>query len=88
MSTNIATVAIGIIELIDVGQDIYRATVDAMDAIEAKGVVRGEDKKKWVLAFIKEFVWGLGYNWKDWVQLISDFIDKVKFVYNEVKYLF
>ena len=38
MLTNIATVVIGIIELIDVGQDIYRTTVDAMDAIEAKSV--------------------------------------------------
>ena len=38
--TNIATVASGIIELIGTGKEVYKATVNAMDAIEAKGVVK------------------------------------------------
>ena len=35
--TNIATVASGIIELIETGREVYEVTVNAMDAIEAKG---------------------------------------------------
>ena len=31
--TQIATVASGVIQLIEVGRDIYKATVDAMNAI-------------------------------------------------------
>ena len=62
--TQIATVASGVIQLIEVGRDIYKATVDAMDAIEAKGSLKGEDKKEWVLAFIKNFVYELGENWE------------------------
>lgn len=61
--TNIATVASGIIELIGTGKEVYEVTVnamDAMDAIEAKGVVKGSDKKEWVLAFVKSVVLGLG----------------------------
>ena len=52
--TQIATVASGIIQLIEVGRNIYQATVDAMDAIEAKGSLKGKDKKERVLAFIAE----------------------------------
>ena len=37
--TNITTVASGIIELIGTGKEVYKATVNAMDSIEAKGVV-------------------------------------------------
>ena len=44
--TNIATVASGIIELIETGREVYEVTVNAMDAIEAKGVVKGSDKKR------------------------------------------
>ena len=55
--TQIATVASGIIELIETGKEVYQATVTAMDAIEVKGSLKGEDKKAWVLAFIKNFVY-------------------------------
>ena len=58
--TNIATVASGIIQLIETGREVYEATVSAMDAIEAKGAVKGSDKKEWVLAFVKSVVLGLG----------------------------
>ena len=85
--TQIATVASGIIQLIEVGRNIYQATVDAMDAIEAKGSLKGEDKKEWVLAFIKNFVYELGENWEKYFLLVSEFIDKIKAVYNSIRYL-
>lgn len=85
--TNIATVASGIIQLIETGREVYEATVSAMDAIEAKGAVKGSDKKEWVLAFVKSFVLELGQNWDKYVQLISDFIDHIKTVYNTIRHL-
>lgn len=86
--TNIATVAIGVIELIEVGKEIYQATADAMDAIEAKGKLKGSSKKDWVMDFMRDFVFSLGQNWDDWFLLIFNFIDKIKAVYNLVKPLF
>lgn len=83
--TQIATVASGIIQLIETGREIYQATVDAMDAIEAKGSLKGKDKKEWVLAFIKNFVYELGENWEKYFTLISEFIDKIKKMYNTIK---
>lgn len=85
--TNIATVASGVIQLIQVGREIYEATVNAMDAIEAQGTLRGSEKKEWVLSFIKNFVLNLGQNWDKYVELISNFIDNIKTIYNKVKYL-
>lgn len=85
--TQIATVASGVIQLIEVGRDIYEATVKAMDAVEAKGVVKGADKKTWVLAFIKNLVIDLGENWEKYFKLISDFIDNIKTMYNTIKHL-
>ena len=58
--TNITTVASGIIQLIETGREVYEVTVNAMDAIEAKGVIKGSDKREWVLAFVKSVVLGLG----------------------------
>lgn len=83
----IATVASGIIQLIGTGREIYEATANAMDAIEAKGVTKGSDKKEWVLAFVKSVVLDLGQNWDKYAQLISDFIDNIKSAYNTVKHL-
>ena len=85
--TQIATVATGVIQLIEVGKDIYEATTKAMDAVEAQGTLKGEDKKLWVLSFIKSLVDGSGLDWQDWVTLISNFIDKIKEMYNTIKHL-
>ena len=85
--TNITTVASGIIQLIETGREVYEVTVNAMDAIEAKGVIKGSDKKEWVLAFVKSVVLELGQNWDKYVQLISDFIDDIKTVYNTTRHL-
>lgn len=85
--TQIATVANGVISLIEVGKEIYEATVNAMDAVEKQGVAKGSDKKSWVLAFIKNFVKENGKDWEDWVELISNFIDNIKSMYNAIKHL-
>ena len=84
--TQIATVANGVISLISVGQEIYELTVKSMDAVEAlKGIEKGEDKKAWVLAFVKDFVLSLNENWDHYINIISDFIDKIKKMYNTIK---
>ena len=38
-TTQIDTVARRVVQLIEVGRDIYEATANTMDSIEAKGVV-------------------------------------------------
>lgn len=43
--TQIATVASGIIQLVETGKEIYQATVDAMDAIEVKGTLKVGSKE-------------------------------------------
>lgn len=86
--TNIAQVAVGIIDLIQVGREVYRAAADAMDAIESKGVLKGDTKKDWVLSFMREFVFELGESWDVWFPLLFDFIDKLKAAYNAVRDLF
>lgn len=58
----IATVAKGVIDLIQIGQEIYEATANAMDAAEQEKE-SGADKKAWVLAYIKSIVLELGENW-------------------------
>lgn len=85
--TQIATVAKGVIDLIQIGQEIYQATANAMDAAE-KEKDSGADKKLWVLAYIKSIVLEAGENWDKWVNLISAFIDKIKAAYNAVRSLF
>lgn len=84
--TQIATVAKGVIDLIQIGQEIYQATANAMDAAEQEKE-SGADKKAWVLAYIKSIVLELGKNWDDWIDLISAFIDKIKAAYNAVRSL-
>ena len=58
--TTISQTANVLIQGIEVGQEIYQTVLNAMDAIEAKGVIKGSDKKEWVLAFVKSVVLGLG----------------------------
>ena len=55
-TTQIATVAVGFIQLIEVGRDIYEATANTVNTVEAKGTLKGEDKKVWVLALIEKLV--------------------------------
>lgn len=84
-STQIATVATGIISLIQTGQEIYRAAADAMDSIEKQAALAGKDKKTWVLDYMKnEILKGEGWD-RYWFTILSDFIDKIKAAYNLVK---
>ena len=83
-STQIATVASGVISLIQTGQEIYRATANAMDSIEKQATLAGKDKKTWVLDYIKNEILK-GEGWDEWVTILSNFIDKIKTMYNTVK---
>ena len=88
--TNIAQVAVGVINLIEDGRFIYSIAANAMDAVEAlqDSELTGSEKKAWVLAFVKSAVFNIIENWDAYAALISDFIDKIKTVYNEVRSLF
>ena len=88
--TNIAQVAVGVINLIEDGRFIYSIAANAMDAVEAlqESKLTGTDKKAWVLAFVKSAVFNIVENWDAYEALISDFIDKIKTAYNEVCSLF
>ena len=59
--TNIAQVAVGVINLIDEGCFIYSIAANAMDAVEAlqDSELTGADKKAWVLAFVKSAVFNI-----------------------------
>lgn len=84
----IATVAIGIIQLIDTAHTIYSIVSNAMDAVEQSNTDdAGHDKKAWVLAYTKNVVLALGENWDALVDKVSLFIDQVKAAYNAVKVL-
>ena len=74
--TNIATVASGIIELIGTGKEVYEVTVNAMDAIEAKCVVRGEDLNKY--AMYKAYLIGARYyEFSKALAMYTDIKDKI-----------
>ena len=87
--TNIAQVAVGVINLIDDAQYIYTISTNAMDSVESQNSgLSGADKKAWVLAFVKSVVLNIADNWDTYAALISDFIDKIKTAYNAVRDLF
>ncbi len=83
-STQIAAVASGVISLIQTGQEIYRAAADAMDSIEKQAALAGKDKKTWVLDYVKNEILK-GQGWDKWATILSEFIDKIKSMYNTVK---
>ena len=55
-----------------------------MDAAEQEKD-SGEDKKAWVIAFIKSFLFDLGENWEKWVKAILSFINFAKAFYNQFR---
>jgi hypothetical protein len=87
-SLSIAAVATGVLTAVTTGHNIYTAAANAMDAVEAQGVLTGAKKKETVLAFIKSLVTDLAMNWNVYEELISTFIDQIKTAYNAVKDLF
>ena len=59
-----------------------------MDSVQAQGTLKGNDKKVWVLSYIENFVIAMGEKWEVWVNLIIDFIEVAKNLYNIAKKLF
>ena len=87
--TNIAQVAVSVINLIGDGRFTYSIAANAMDSVGSQNSeLSGAGKKAWVLAFVKSVVLSIADNWDRYAALISDFIDKIKTVYNEVRGLF
>ena len=82
--TTIAQTANVLIQGIEIGQEIYQTVLNAMDAAEQEKQ-SGQDKKAWVIAFIKSFVVDLGENWEKWVKAIVAFIDFTKAFYNQLR---
>ena len=82
--TTIAQTANVLIQGIELGQEIYQTVLNAMDAAQQEKD-SGEDKKAWVVAFIKSFLFDLGEKWEFWVNAIVAFIDIAKTFYNQFK---
>ena len=82
--TTIAQTANVLIQGIEVGQEIYQTVLNAMDAAEQEKQ-SGQDKKVWVIAFIKSFLFDLGENWDNLVKAILSFIDFAKAFYNQFR---
>ena len=82
--TTIAQTANVLIQGIEIGQEIYQTVLNAMDAAEQEKD-SGEDKKAWVIAFIKSFLFDLGESWEKWVKAIVAFIDFSKAFYNQLR---
>ncbi len=82
--TTIAQTANVLIQGIEVGKEIYETVLHAMDAAQQEKD-SGEDKKAWVIAFIKSFLFDLGENWEKWVKAILSFIDFAKAFYNQFR---
>ena len=55
-----------------------------MDAAEQEKQ-SGQDKKAWVIAFIKSFLYEIGENWEKWIKTILSFIDFAKAFYNQFR---
>ena len=82
--TTIAQTANVLIQGIELGQEIYQTVLNAMDAAQQEKD-SGEDKKAWVIAFIKSFLFDLGENCDNWVKAILSFIDFAKAFYNQFR---
>ena len=81
---SIALVLKGTIDLIVIGQDIYRKAVAFMDAQEGFDT-KGGDKKLNVMLLMRDVVLAAGKDWDSWFDHISRFIDSAKKLYNSVK---
>lgn len=82
--TTIAQTANVLIQSVELGQEIYQTVLNAMDAAEQEKQ-SGQDKKAWVVAFIKSFLYEIGENWEKWVKVILAFIDFSKAFYNQFR---
>lgn len=88
MNHTILSSVSGVISALQTGQAIYYTVASVMDSVQAQGTLKGNDKKVWVLSYIENFVIAVGEKWEVWVNLIIDFIDVAKNLYNIAKKLF
>ena len=72
------------VNLIVLGQDIYRKVLGFMDAQEGYNAT-GKDKKINVLLLIRDVIIEAGKNWNSWFEHVARFIDSAKSLYNAVK---
>lgn len=84
----IAQALSGVVNAIEYGVDFYRQTVLFMDSMEIEGGLSGADKKKAVMAKMKEIILGENEDWDRWHLGLSSFIDRIKSTYNDFKNLF
>lgn len=82
--SSISTALKSTIDLMVIGQDIYRKVVSLMDAQEGFNT-SGSNKKQNVLLLIRDVIVEAGKNWDSWVTHVSRFIDSAKSLYNAVK---
>lgn len=82
--TTIAQTANVLIQGVELGQEIYQTVLNAMDAAEQEKQ-SGQDKKAWVIAFIKSFLYEIGEKWEKWIKTILSFIDFAKAFYNQFR---
>lgn len=85
MNLTILSSVSGIISALQTGQAIYYTVAATMDSVQSQGTLKGNDKKIWVLEYIKNFVKAMEDNWEVWEKLIIDFIDVAKSLYNIAK---
>lgn len=78
----------GVVSLIQTGAILFDFALKFMDSIEKAGKMPGEDKKKWVLAKMREIINSNGYDVEEWIEKISKFIDDAIKSFNALKHLF
>lgn len=77
-----------ILDAIQHGRQFYQQTVNFMDSMQIEGGLSGVDKKKAVMAKMKEIILGENEDWDRWHLGLSSFIDRIKSTYNDFKALF
>ena len=82
--SRIAEFSQSIINIMADGKEIYQTVVSYMDSVEELGVLKGEDKLKWVLAKLQDVITG----YDAWRDRIVNFINAIKSAYNSAKVLF
>lgn len=81
---SISAVLKSTVDMMVIGQEIYRQVLAFMDAQEKYGGT-GDSKKQNVLLLIRDVIVEAGKNWDSWVTYVTRFIDSAKALYNSVK---
>ncbi|HRM29222.1 MAG TPA: hypothetical protein PLH48_01635 [Acinetobacter johnsonii] len=88
IAVTIAQAVGSILDAIQHGRQFYQQTVNFMDSMQIEGGLSGADKKKAVMAKMKEIILGENEDWDRWHLGLSSFIDRIKSTYNDFKVLF